>query len=260
MTKTIVTDFHVYKDGKLVRTHQIPYETTEEEEAFSDELFALLDEPLQYITQGEDYGLKGVKRFFLIVGIFILTGIIAIGFGLYRAFSIGVTLQFLGIVGLMFAVGVGFTVFAGYRAYQYAGGHATIAVFRTFAPVFKGLLRFMILRVKAAFEGKNEDYEKNLREAADMTKALHARYGRAPYLLKFALNFVVKQIPFIQILEGMKDEVMNGNETGASEMLYHEFDTHILGALADSLNTNWFWWLFPLFILVELLIGYVFIT
>jgi len=237
-------------NGSEDRDFSFDYTNTLENEENSNKLIEMLDKPWKLILQGGKYGVKGVKRFFSIVFLFMVTNtfltfyafsrLIASGFGFGKAFTIA----------FVFFIGIGFTIYAGYRAYKFMVVDLIRVLYVNGAPFFQKICDIVINKVQSIFSGKKDVKQADISKALNFSKMIHGKYQTVPRFIRKGIIMVLSKVPFVGMLVELQEDISSGNTTAASAKLFTKVDGFISGTIFGMNTTKWLYWLLPLNIVV----------
>ncbi|MCH8554449.1 MAG: hypothetical protein LAT76_04770, partial [Schleiferiaceae bacterium] len=125
----------------------VEQESLEKGKERSKKLLALLGHPLRLLKEGGKLGLTGVKRFLFVVMLFALTNIVLFSIALGRMLTTGFEFSKLFVVFLVFLIGVSFTIYAGYRTYQYVLISAMIVINNELSSLFMKISETIVGKV-----------------------------------------------------------------------------------------------------------------
>lgn len=231
---------------------EIEYDNLPENEENNKKLVELLHYPLRLITEGGKLGVKGIKRFFLVLFLFAVTNSILFLYSIIRSVMSGFEISKLGIITLVLLIGLGFTAYSVYRVYQFVMIDAMSVIYGNLTSFFKKLSEIIVEKTSAFVQGKTEITDQKLIEALDFGKMIHSKYKNAPGILKKGILLILKRIPFTGMLSILHTDISNGRLDDASARLYSEMDGFITTNIFGNNNTRWIWWLLPINIIALL--------
>lgn len=231
----------------------LPYDRPENREK-TNRLIQLFYRPWSLIKEGGKLGLKSVKRFFVILFLFAFSNLLLFFYALYRLFSTSFEWHKLLLLLLILLLGIGFTIYAGYKTYRYVLVDAMQVVYGNLSSFFYGISE-QIIEKTYGFSGGKIDVNKNLHKTLDFGKMVHSKYRKIPKILRKGIILILSKIPFTGILFSLQSDLQkNNNKAEASAKLYHKMDKFISGNIFKKNNTFWLGWLFPLNIIVLILL------
>lgn len=240
------------KNNSEENEFKIPYDRPEDREK-TNTLIKLFYRPWSLIKEGGKLGLKSVKRFFIILLLFAFSNLLLFFFALSRLISANFEWRKLWLLLLIFLLGTGFTLYAGYKTYRYVLVDAMQAVYGNLTSFFYGISEQIIEKTYGISGGKI-DMHKNLNKTLDFGKMVHSKYRKIPKILRKGIVLMLSKIPVAGILLSLQNDITNNNKTEASTKLYQKIDQFISGNIFKKNNTLWLCWLFPLNILVLILL------
>jgi len=233
----------------------IEYENLPEKEAINAKLAELLtaDNLWDLLLEGRKMDLRGVKRFFFVLVLFAFTNIGLFYFSVLRLFAVGFDWGKVPPVLLVAAMGIGVSLYALYRGYQYAVIDAIRVMYINLEPFFRKIAEIVIDQTEEILKGKREVTDKDLAKALDWSKMVNEKFQRLPFFIKRGLIMVLKRIPLVGILVSLSQEVSPEDKAALSNRLFERMDGHIQGSIFGANNTWWIAWLYPLNVLFILL-------
>ncbi|NNJ56284.1 MAG: hypothetical protein HKP14_09135 [Bacteroidia bacterium] len=222
--------------------------------AYSDNLDHLPQNALQLILQSGKFGIRGAKRLFSIGFLFGFCNLLLITYGFYNYFGKhSESINGLYLM-LLFAVGILFTGFALYRAYQFVLVEIFGYAYQQSSGLFHRLSEVIIDNSEKVV---NQSNDSQFSKAFDYASVLKEKFDRAPRFVSKAVSFLLNKIPLAGMVKNVQSELAEGNKEEASSHLYNEMDTFITQNIFGSNNTKWVYWLLPLNIAVMLAIVFL---
>lgn len=228
------------------------YKNLEQNERSAQHLDDLIDSDniIAFLKEGGKQGLKGVKRFFIIIFLFTFTNFILITWGLYLLFT-GTSSDVTSNL-MMVLIGLAGTGYAAYRAYQYAIVDAVKVIYQRLQPFHQKLCDIVVDKAAVLIQSEKKVSNNLLSEVIDVSKILDDSLSQLPFFIKKGVLAILKKIPFIGMVIQVKDEIENGNKPQASIMLFKQVDEFILGLFSKN-STSWILWLLPLNVIIQLI-------
>ncbi|MEZ5174117.1 MAG: hypothetical protein R2850_11575 [Bacteroidia bacterium] len=241
-------------EGGKTNEFEIEFNNLPENEENNKKLVEILHYPLRLIAEGGKLGVKGIKRFFLVLFLFAITNLFLLLYSVIRVVMSGFEMPKLVIVILVLLIGIGFTAYAAYRVYQFVMIDAMRVIYGNMTSFFKNLSQTIIEKAASIIQGKTEITDQKLIEALDFGKMIQSKYKNAPGILKKGITMILKRIPFTGIITLLKTDISDGRLDDASARLYSEMDGFITTTIFGNNNTRWVWWLLPLNIVALLVL------
>ncbi len=231
---------------------EIEYENLVENEENNEKIGELLDgDPLDIIREGRQFGIKGIKRFILILFLFGFSNMILFFYAVSRFLGHLDELNKVVYVLLVAALGLGTTAYALYRAYGFVLIDSIRVIYENVRSYFKRIAEIIIDYAERTLKGKVEVTDKELAKALDFSKMIDNSLDKVPWVIRRGILFILRKLPIVGILFDMKEDILAGNKADASTKLYDKIDALISELFAQN-NTKWVWWLWPLNIIVLL--------
>lgn len=222
------------------------YTNTEENVETNNKLLEILDKPYKLILQGGKHGVKGVKRFFSVVFLFLFANICMVIYAINRIITTGFGFGKTFMLVVVFLAGIGFTIYAGYRTYQYVVIDTIRVIYENSSSLFKRISDLIISSVEKVFTGKKEVNQSDIKKALNFSKMIHQKYQKVPRFIRKGIIMVLKKVPFVSMLVNLQEDISAGNNSIASAKLYTKIDGFITGTIFGNNNTKWVLWLLPL--------------
>lgn len=242
-------------NGGEEKEFSFDYTNSEENHEANNNILQILDKPYKLILRGGKYGIKGVRRFFSIIFLFLIANLFMVFYAINRIIASGFGFGKTFILIIVFLAGIGFTIYAGYRTYQYVVIDAVRVVYENSSSLFKRICDLIISSVEKAFTGKKEVNQTDIKKALNFSKLIHQKYQKVPRFIRKGIIMILKRVPFVSMLVNLQEDISAGHNSVASAKLYGKIDGFISGTIFGNNNTKWVWWLLPL----NLVILYVFI-
>lgn len=155
-------------------------------------------------------------------------------------------LSFLAIL----VVGIIFTIIALSFTNKYIIVYAIKKVYDLLVPFFQKLCTAIIERT--------HDGNKPIDQVVNIGDLLNELYQqKIPGIVRKGVNFIVKQIPFREILSDMKDVIKTSNKEEASSLLFERVDAYINHKIFAGNNMKPVCWLFFINIVVQFILIYI---
>ncbi|WP_430413078.1 hypothetical protein [Kordia sp.] len=226
------------------------YTNSEENVENNNKLLQILDKPYKLILQGGKHGVKGVRRFFSIVFLFLIANLCMVIYAINRMVVSGFGFGKSFMLVVIFLAGIGFTIYAGYRTYQYVVIDTMRVIYENSTSLFQKISDLVIGNVEKLFTGKKDVKQSDLKKALNFSKMVHQKYQKVPRFIRKGMIMVLKKVPFVGMLVDLQEDINSGNNSVASAKLYTKVDSFISGTVFGNNNTKWVLWLLPLNILL----------
>lgn len=226
------------------------YTNTEENEENNNKLLEIINKPYKLILQGGKHGVRGARRFFSVVFLFLIANIFMVFYAINRIIATGFGFGKTFMLVIIFLAGIGFTIYAGYRTYQYVVIDTIRVIYENSSSLFKRISDLIISNVEKVFTGKKDVKQSDVKKALNFSKMVHEKYQKVPRFIRKGLIMVLKRVPFVGMLADLQEEITSGNSSVASAKLYTKVDGFISGTVFGNNNTKWVLWLLPLNILI----------
>lgn len=155
-------------------------------------------------------------------------------------------LSFLAIL----VIGIIFTIIALSFTNKYIIVYAIKKVYDLLVPFFQKLCTAIIERT--------HDGNKPIDQVVNIGDLLNELYQqKIPGIVRKGINFIVKQIPFREILSDMKDVIKTSNKEEASSLLFERVDAYINHKIFAGNNMKPVCWLFFINIVVQFILIYI---
>ena len=242
-------------NGGKEKDFKITYDNLPENEEKNNKLLELLNHPWKLIKEGGKFGVNGVKRFFTILFLFSISNTILFFYSISKLFSTDFEFSKIFYAFLVLVIGLGITIYASYRTYQYVIIDTMRVIYENLSSFFKKISELIIDKSEGLFQGKADLSDNQLTKALDFGKIVNSKYQKTPAFLRKGIILILNKIPFVGMLIDLKEDIVKGNKIEASTKLYSKMDGFISGTIFGNNNTNWVWWLLPINILI--LIGVI---
>jgi len=229
----------------------IDYENDPQKEADNNELLELLDHPWRLVTQGGKYGVKGVKRFFGIIFIFLFTNLALLIFGGYEIYSTEFTKNKLMFFGLLVLFGLVSTAYAGYRAYQFVILDTFRVIYENLTSFFQKISDIIIDKSEKVLIDKEDLSNTQFSRVIAFGSLLENSFSWLPNFLKRRLVGLLERVPFVGMLKELKHDVVTGDKALASQKLHGLLDNYFSNFFSNN-NTRWVLWMLPLNVIIML--------
>lgn len=225
-----------------------------------NKLSQLLDSPWKLILQGGKNGVKGVRRFFTVVFLFMISNTILFFYAIKRLFTVDFEFNKLLFVFLVLILGLGVTIYAGYRVYNYVIIDTIRVIYENLRSFFMRVCSLIIDKSANLLSGKEKITDAELAKKLDVAKMINSEFKKIPKFLRKGIIMILNKIPFLGMLIDLKQDIENGNKTQATAKLHNKIDTFISENIFGNNNTKWVLLLLPaniiiLFILIKFKIG-----
>jgi hypothetical protein len=216
----------------------------------SEQIIDLMHQPWALIKESGNMGIKGVKRFFLIVFLFAISNFILDIYAMVSFISADYTNTKLINLFLILLTGIVITTFAGYKAYQYLLINAANAIYINSQASIKNLCTQMVLKADHFF--RSESFKnKTSKLGLESTKSfIDGFFVKQPSLLKKGFQRILNRAPIAQLLLDARKDILNGNHQDSSDKIFGLIDNFLTQNVFETNNTRWVGWLLPTNILM----------
>jgi len=218
-----------------------------------EKLVSLLEHPWKLISQGRQFGLTTVKKFLPLMALFVFTNLILWISAIYFMLVTEFTISKLLFIILILLIGIGFTVYAGYRAYKMMILDALRVIYQNSETLFRKISSQIINKADELIKGRFEVNEQQLKQALDIGQLLQTYYQKAPRLLQKVFQRLLNKIPFAEMVQGLKTDLIQGNKEKASETLYVQIDQFVMTSIFGNNTFKWIYGVLALNIILQLL-------
>lgn len=147
-------------------------------------------------------------------------------------------------------IGIIFTIIALSFTNKYIIVYAIKKVYDLLVPFFQKLCTAII--------EQTHDGNKPIDQVVNIGDLLNELYQqKIPGIVRKGVNFIVKQIPFREILSDMKDVIKTSNKEEASSLLFERVDAYINHKIFAGNNMKPVCWLFFINIVVQFILIYI---
>ncbi|GEM_PF-811006 len=233
---------------------EISFDIVPDKAEKTNKLFKLLNHPWRLIKEGGRLGIKGIKRFTLITLLFAITNTFLFFYSINQLFSTGFGIGKLLIVFLILILGLGVTVYAAYRTYQYIVLDTIKTIYEGLSSLFQKILGMIIEKVDSISDGRLDLNGKQLNKAMDFGKMLNTNYKKIPKILRRGIVLILNRIPLLGMIIEVREDIVKGNKIESSTKLYTKMDAYITDSIFGNNNTNWVYWLLPANVIVIFLL------
>ena len=220
----------------------------------------LINQPWKLVTQGSQYGITGVKRFFGVIFLFASANTIMFLFALVRIYYTGFEFGKLMYALLVLVIGLGIMAFTIHRLYHYVFIDALRVIYSNMSSVFRKISEYVVGKVFDAAKGKADISKSEIAKALDFGMMINEKFQKFPRIIKKGVVFLLNRIPIVGMVMKLKDELLGMTQAEASNRLYDQMNNFIMESIFGNNNTQWVWWLLPanvigLFLVIHFLIG-----
>lgn len=240
--------------GSEEKEFEISYDNSEANEEQNEQLFRLLDQPLQLLLNGGQYGVGSLKRFFGVVVLFCITNVLLFFYALIRLFMGGVEGSKMTYLGLLLLLCIGICVYVAYRMYQYVILNVMEMIFNNLKGLFQKLCSLMIDKAEGLWNAKAGTSGAALRQAINFEDLLNNRFVRMPRILRKGLSMVLSKVPLLGMLADLENEILGGGKEAASQRLYEKMNQFVVDTIFANNDTKWVWWMLPLNIVIVIML------
>lgn len=223
---------------------------TERQSKKIDQLLNLAKSPMAMIKNAGKFGIKGGKRFLGITILFSIVNFILIVAAIITWVSAGYEMGRLWHLLIAILLGIGFTVFAGFKAYRYAISQVLYAIYLQLSPFFRKLCGKLVDKTKKKLGGGGSIDKEDVAIDMNAESLLEDDSKKASSYVKRGLNFILKRIPIVGMLIEIKDEIKLGSRDEATDALYHRLNNYVEEEIFGGLHTKWTYILLPLNIVI----------
>lgn len=220
----------------------------------------LIHKPFSLIKQSVSLGIKGVKRFFMIVFLFAICNLIMDIYAIVSFVTADYNQTKLINLLLLIVTGIAITAFAGYKAYQYLLINAAQFIYVHSKERIEDTCYNIILKADLLFKSetfKNKTQSEGLQATASLITDF---YEKQSSFIKKGLHIILNRIPMASILLNLRTDILNGNHKETAQKLCALIDDFVSQNIFEANNTKWVGWLLPTNILlfylwIDLVIG-----
>ncbi|WP_417368922.1 hypothetical protein [Flavobacterium beibuense] len=200
-------------------------------------LQALLGSPLAVIKHGG----KGLFKSILAL---VILAAINLSFFVYSLFNLGESKTYTPILVLL--LGLVFTCWYAYKAYNYIYINVTREAFKGLAPIFKKVCGIAVDVVSNKAKNGETKIAKTHVSATDIVNKIN----NLPYLVKKILIFLFNRIPLSGIINEAWDVINSGDNEKATDVVYGKLSSFANNKIFNKNKFNWILWYIPLNIIV----------
>ncbi|WP_330441639.1 hypothetical protein [Flavobacterium sp. C4GT6] len=200
-------------------------------------LQTLLGSPLSVIKHGG-------KGLFKSIMALVILAIINLSFFVYSLFNLGESKAYTPILVLL--LGVVFTCWYAYKAYNYIYINVTREAFKGLAPIFKKVCGIAVDVVS----DKAKNGETKIAKAHVSATEIVNRINNLPYLVKKILIFLFNRVPFSGIINEAWEVINSGDNEKATDVVYGKLSGYANNKVFNKNKFNWVLWYIPLNIIV----------
>ncbi|WP_417355163.1 hypothetical protein [Flavobacterium sp.] len=204
-------------------------------------LQALLGSPLAVIKHGG----KGLFKSIIAL---IVIAIINLSFFIYSLFNLGDSKTYTPILVLL--LGLVFTFWYAYKAYNYIYLNVTREAFKGLTPILKKVCGIAV--DTASNQAKNGDTK--LAKAHVSATEIVNRINNLPYLVKKILIFLFNRIAFSSIINEAWEVINSGDNEKATDVVYGKLSGFANNKIFNKNKFNWVLWYIPLNIVVLIIL------
>lgn len=219
------------------------------------EFLMKLDRPWKILKNGAKLGIGGLKRFSVIVSLFVILNLLLFGFGIYRAATASFSWGGMGMLLIMALLGSAFTVWAGYRSYRYVFINVLAKIYENSQDYRQGMCAEAISRTERLFSGEEHITHARLKAAVDWGNSAYRFYGRIPVFFQSGMTQLLNRVPITAFLVDIKEEIKEGEKHLAAEKLHASVDDFINTHFFSTNNMRWLLWFIPLNVIVMVALG-----
>lgn len=145
---------------------------------------------------------------------------------------------------LIFMIGLGTCVFAGFKSYREVAMECINALHFKLAPVFKTFTSIFVQKAETVFQGQTSVNQNDLNKLIDTTDYINHKIEHMPRMLKIGMRLALIQVPFANILLDYKSEILSGNKDLAANLINNKIDDYVSSNVKAKAKNNWRLWLF----------------
>ena len=186
---------------------------------------------LTILSSTGKFGIKGIKYFGSILFIYGIVNTFYLIFSAYKFHAMDSTRYFSNIIVIV-AVGILFTLCGLYLTYKYLLMDGIGVLYKHIAPFFKKLSSIVIDKISNVAVDKIHIKDAHLEKAFNVDNMLTEIYGhKVPSIAQKGLGLIIKQIPFTDIIVGVKDSIKDKDKEKASDILYTQIDGYVQNSI-----------------------------
>lgn len=195
-------------------------------------------------------GLTSFKHYFFTWLVFGLLNVICCIVALFTLSGSDTMYKYILSFLAILVIGIIFTIIALSFTNKYIIVYAIKKVYDLLVPFFQKLCTAIIERT--------HDGNKPIDQVVNIGDLLNELYQqKIPGIVRKGVNFIVKQIPFREILSDMKDVIKTSNKEEASSLLFERVDAYINHKIFAGNNMKPVCWLFFINIVVQFILIYI---
>lgn len=233
-------------NGGEEKEFTISYTNTVENEENISKLFDLLNSPVKLILNGGKLGVTGIKKFFLTLFLFTTANTILFFYAISRLFVVPFEASHIFYVILVFVIGLGVTIYAQYRTYHYVIIDTIRVIYENLTPFFEKISAILIDKASGVFKGSEKTSDTQLAKKVNIGKLVNSSFKKMPKILRKGITLVLSKVPIIGMLMAIRNDIVNGDSTIASNKLHQQIDGFISNTIFGNNTIKWIWWLLPL--------------
>lgn len=221
-----------------------------------EELIDSANNPISFLKNSGKEGLKTIKKMVFAIFLFVATNTFLGFYAIYRiitsSFEGSRLLFFFITIGLC----VGFVLFAVSKSYSFAIVDAIRIGYNKVNFLLKKACVLIVDKAEVAFTAMGNASNKDLSKAINVYDISKKIFDKVPtFISKRIIAIITDKVPIIDLVSGLKNDIVGGNKEEASDKLFVQIDGKIKSTVFEENNIKWIFWLLPLnFILVVALI------
>lgn len=224
----------------------------QETDQIQSQFLNLLENPWTILTQGKKFGIKGAKRFFGIMFLFVSANLLILLLALANEFTDKEAFYQAWYLLYMLAIGIGITALAMYKAYTFLIADAFRVIYENSRGLFKTICEKIIAKADVIIKNGSSSKNGNVSQAINIAEIINEKYKKSPKLLKRAVVYFLEKIPFRAYIIEMHADIKDGFHKKASSQLFEKCDAFIQDEIFGSNNTYWVLWLLPLNTIIQI--------
>jgi len=198
------------------------------------------------------FGIKGAKYFAFTL---LLTGLVNTIFliiSIIKFYPVETTAKYVSGIIVIIAIGVLCTVGGMFLTYKYLLMDGLKVLYSHLAPFFKKLSTVIIDKISDVATNKVHITGQHIEKAFNIGNIIVEVYGnKVPKFAQKGITFMVKRIPFADLIGEAKDSLKDQDKEKASNLLYSQIDNYINTSILGGSSMKFLYWLIPLNIVLQ---------
>lgn len=179
------------------------------------------------LSSSGKFGLKGITTFSIMILIYGFINTVFLITSIIR-FDEFIGSQFYSRTIAVVVIGIVFTAIAMYITYKYLIIEGVKVIYKHSSPFFQKLSCKIIEKGEYIAINKAQIKGEHIDKTFDIASIFTETYDRrVPQSMQKAINFLLKRIPFSEILIEIKDIIKDRDSETASNLLYNKVDEYI---------------------------------